>query len=169
MIYVFKIISNENERFLREIEIDAEHTFCQLHEIIQNSCEYDPSQLASFFLADEEWDKGIEIAQLESNNNMISEPQQNLMKNIKLKQFIQNKNDKLIYNFDVFSDRFLFLELKSIIMGKSKNAGVITLSKGEAPNQLLDENLNELNLPVGTDSGELDDMNEIYGDIDELF
>lgn len=168
MIYVFKIISNEDENFLREIEIDAQQTFYRLHEIIQNSCDFDPSQPASFYLADEEWDKGNEIAQLEGEDDILPESQQSLKHTIKLKQFINNKNDKLIYNFDVFSDRFLFLELKNIIMEKTKNAGVVTLSKGEAPNQLLDTIVEDSNFPVGIEQGELEDMNEIYGNIDEI-
>jgi hypothetical protein len=169
MIYLFRIVSNEVENFIREIEIDADQTFLHLHEIIQNSCGYDPSQFASFFLADEEWDKGIEIFQLESNSNATFESQQTQTKSIHLKEFIQNKSDKLIYNFDVFSDRCLFIELKDIIMRNSKNSGVVTLNKGEAPNQLLEENVNELEISVGIDNGELDDMNEIYGNLDEIF
>jgi NDP-sugar pyrophosphorylase family protein len=169
MIYLIRIISNEIENFVIEIEIDAEQTFLHLHEIIQNSCGYDPSQLTSFFLADEEWDKGIEVSRIEGSSSVTINTQQDKKEAIKLKEFIQNKNDKLIYNFDVFSDRNLFLELKSIVMEKSKNTGVITLSKGEAPNQLLDEKTGVLRPPVETGFGELDDMSEIYGSMDEIF
>jgi len=168
MIYLLKVISNENENFLREIEIDAEQTFYRLHEVIQNTCDYDSSQPAIFYQADEEWDKGLEIGQIEGDIDILTDLQNMPVQINKLKQYVKNINDKLIYNFDVFSDRFLFLELKNIIMEKTKNAGVVTLSKGEAPNQLLDNIIEESNFPVGIDQGELEDMNEIYGDIDEI-
>ena len=38
MVYRFTIISNEVEDFIREIKIDAEATFYDLHQAILSSC-----------------------------------------------------------------------------------------------------------------------------------
>mgnify|MGYP003377447636 CR=1 FL=1 len=40
MVYRFTIISNEVEDFIREIKIDAEATFYDLHQAILSSCHY---------------------------------------------------------------------------------------------------------------------------------
>ena len=58
MVYRFTIISDEIEDFRREIKIDSEATFHDLHEAILNSCGYSDDQMTSFFICDESWAKG---------------------------------------------------------------------------------------------------------------
>ena len=61
MVYRFTIISDEIEDFLREIKIDSEATFHELHETILKSCGYTDDQMTSFFICDEGWAKEQEI------------------------------------------------------------------------------------------------------------
>lgn len=49
MVYRFTIISNEVEDFIREIKIDAEATFYDLHQAILFSCHYADNVPTSFF------------------------------------------------------------------------------------------------------------------------
>lgn len=48
MVYRFTIISNEVEDFIREIKIDAEATFYDLHQAILSSCHYADNVPTSF-------------------------------------------------------------------------------------------------------------------------
>ena len=50
MVYRFTIISNEVEDFIREIKIDAEATFYDLHQAILSSCHYADNVPTSFFI-----------------------------------------------------------------------------------------------------------------------
>ena len=61
MVYRFTIISDESEDFRREIKIDSEATFYELHETILKSCGYTDDQMTSFFICDDNWEKETEI------------------------------------------------------------------------------------------------------------
>lgn len=174
MVLKFKIISDKVEDFALHLDADAKNTFFELHEAIQDECKYDPSELATFFIADEEWDKGLEIKMFSGNHG---EHDSGLtMKTALLGDFLKEKEDKLIYVFDVINQKSLFIELIEIIMEKKLIAPIVTFNRGLAPSQsssnhadtnlLVDED-SELQ-KVFTDFGELEDLNMIYGEIGEV-
>ena len=53
MVYKFRIISDEVDDFLREIKIDSEATFYDLHEAILKCTGYKDDQMTSFFICDD--------------------------------------------------------------------------------------------------------------------
>ncbi len=174
MVFKFKILSDEVENFVLHIDADAKNTFFELHEVIQDECKYDPSELATFFLADEEWDKGMEISMFGNKppkyNSAVT------MKNATLGDYLQEKEDKLIYIFDVINQKSLYIELNEIVMEKKLNTPVVTYNRGLAPLQsssnrydtdLLANEDSELQ-NVFTDFGELEDLNMIYGEMGEV-
>lgn len=57
MVYKFRIISDEVDDFLREIKIDSEASFYDLHEAILKCTGYKDDQMTSFFICDEDWEK----------------------------------------------------------------------------------------------------------------
>ena len=57
MIYRFTIISDEVDDFLREIQIDPDNTFLDLHKAIAKSVGYSDDQMTSFFICDDSWEK----------------------------------------------------------------------------------------------------------------
>ena len=61
MIYRFTIISDEVDDFVREIQIDPEATFFDFHEAILKSVGYTNDQMTSFFICDDDWEKGKEV------------------------------------------------------------------------------------------------------------
>jgi hypothetical protein len=174
MVFKFKVISDKVENFALHIDADARNTFFELHETIQDECKYDPSELATFFLADEEWDKGLEITMFKNRF-----PKQNsvpTMKDATLGDFLKEKEDKLIYVFDVINQKSLYIELNEIVMEKKLNTPVVTYNRGLAPVQsssnrydtdlLANEDAELQN--VFTDFGELEDLNMIYGEMGEV-
>ena len=50
MVYRFTIISDEVEDFMREIKIEADATFLELHKLILSSCGYNDEQLTSAYV-----------------------------------------------------------------------------------------------------------------------
>ena len=54
-------MSDEVENFKREIQIDADATFLDLRNAICDCTGYDKSQMSSFFLCDEGWERDKEI------------------------------------------------------------------------------------------------------------
>lgn len=139
MIYHFVIISSEDEDFLREILIDADSTFEQFHDAIQESVGFDRGQLASFFVSDHDWQKEQEITLMPMD--MFESDDQLLMSETKLSDLLKNKKDKLIYVFDYFGNRGFFIELMGI--GENRNLAIpkCICSEGEAPVQIMMEDL----------------------------
>jgi hypothetical protein len=107
MIYVFKVLSEEDKKFFMEIEIQEDQTFFDLHDLIQEELEYDSSHLATFFIANHNWQRKQEIALIagKAASNAI------LMDKAILKDFMKDAHQKILYVFDIKNDRALLLEL----------------------------------------------------------
>ena len=174
MVYKFKIISDKVEDFVLHIDADAKNTFFELHEAIQIACKYDPSELATFYLADEEWDKGFEITLFE--NQLSKQQSLGLMKQTELGDLLKEQEDKLIYTFDVINQKSLYIQLNKIVMEEKLSLPIVSYNRGMAPTQslsnrynadLLADNNSDLQ-NVFTDFGELEDLNMIYGEIGEV-
>ncbi len=166
MIYHFIIISSEEDDFIREILIDADSTFETFHESIQDSVGYDKGQLASFFVADEEWEKGQEITLMPMD--FANEGDQLLMKDEKLKDHIQNRKDKLIYVFDYFGNRGFFIELLNIGEGRKLAEPKCVNSKGEAPEQILMDDLAMDDLDFGEEESDDKDALDFSDEFDDI-
>jgi len=169
MICIFEISSSEAPDFKRLIHINSEQTFEDLHQIIQRACNFDHSQLASFFLTDDLWRKNIEITSLDSGK---SAPKLISMRTTKLNEYISETGQKLIYVFDFFNERFFYLEFKEKLMKKDLKEPFVAYEKGDAPSQFLinDYDITDVDVIDSDDSyksfGELEDYCEIYGEMD---
>ena len=94
MVYRFTIISDEVDDFVREIKIDSEATFYDLHEAILKSVGYTDDQLTSFFICDDDWEKEKEITLEEMGNS--SEEDSWIMKETVLGDMLEDEKQKLL-------------------------------------------------------------------------
>ena len=69
MIYKFLLISDEVDQFAREISIDSEATFLDLHNAILDSVNFTKDQITSFFICDDDWEKKTEITLMEMDTS----------------------------------------------------------------------------------------------------
>ena len=60
MIYKFRIVSDEVDNFKREICIDSDASFLELHDAILDSVGFSKDQMTSFFICDVDWEKKTE-------------------------------------------------------------------------------------------------------------
>lgn len=137
MVYKFRIISDEVDDFLREIKIDSEASFYELHEAILKSAGYKNDQMTSFFTCDDDWEKEVEIT-LEDMGNDSSEEDTYIMKDTPLSELLEDEKQKMIYVFDPLAERVFFIELSEIITGKDLDAAVCSRKEGKAPAQTID-------------------------------
>lgn len=166
MIYKFILLSDEVDNFAREISIDSENTFFDLHNAILDSVKYTKNEMASFFLCDDEWEKGTEVTLME----MDTDPEFDswVMKDTKLGELLEDEKQKMIYIFDYLTERSFFMELHEIIPGEELDQPVCSKSKGDAPKQFVEfENLEKVNTQIetgetfyGDESFELDELDE---------
>ncbi len=109
MIYKFKVLSEEDPKFFMDIEIMSDQTFYDLHDFIQEELEYDSSLLATFFIANHNWQQKQEIALIETDGKdgekIIA------MDKAVLSTFMKDAHQKLIYLFDFINNRTFFIEL----------------------------------------------------------
>lgn len=103
MIYTFRLVSDEVDNFMREIKIDADASFLILRNAILDSVGYDKSQLSSFFICDNNWEKEQEIT-LE-DMNIDADKDFYLMDETPLTDFIEDEGQRLIFTFDYLTDR----------------------------------------------------------------
>ncbi|MDR2086393.1 MAG: plasmid pRiA4b ORF-3 family protein [Dysgonamonadaceae bacterium] len=134
MIYKFTILTDEVDNFRRDITIDAEATFYDLHNAILDSVAYTKDQMASFFICDEDWSKETEITLIEMDSN--SEEDSYIMENVRLNEFLGDEGQQLIYVFDYLAERSFFVKLREIILGKNQKKAEVIYSKGLPPVQI---------------------------------
>jgi len=104
MVYRFVVLTDEDETFVREFEFLDSHTLLDFHNTIQEELEFDKSQIASFYMATETWEKEEEFTLFDMGAGSST------MENAVLEEVIFRKNQKLLYVFDFFNDRALFVE-----------------------------------------------------------
>ncbi|HJA83208.1 MAG TPA: hypothetical protein H9785_04480 [Candidatus Bacteroides intestinavium] len=160
MIYRFTLISDEAEGFLREIQIDPEATFYDFHEAIIKSVGYTDDQITSFFVCDDDWEKEKEITLEEMDDN--PEVDSWVMRDTHINELVEDEKQKLVYVFDIMTERCFFIELSEIITGKQIKGAKCTKKQGEAPKQLMD--FNEFEAKTNAAAIDLDE--NFYGDQD---
>lgn len=136
MIYTFRLVSDEVDNFMREIKIDADASFLILRNAILDSVGYDKSQLSSFFICDNNWEKEQEIT-LE-DMNIDADKDFYLMDETPLTDFIEDEGQRLIFTFDYLTDRSFFIELKATEPGSHLMDPVVSRSEGNPPAEHTD-------------------------------
>lgn len=107
-----RIISGEDEDFLRDVEISGNATFLDLHNFIQQLLHFDDAQIASFFVTDDEWQKNNEITLIDMTMDETNKT--DVMSDTIIKKFIFEHKQRLLYIFDFFNERTLFIEVFEI-------------------------------------------------------
>ncbi len=136
MIYQFTLISDEIEDFMREIQIDSEATFLDFHRTILDSVGFADNQMTSFFICDDNWEKGKEVT-LEAMD-YGSDEDNYVMESTRISELVEDEKQKLIYIFDPLSERCFFIELTKIIFGKDLEIPLCTRKSGNPPVQEAD-------------------------------
>lgn len=165
MIFRFLLLSDEVDGFKREIQIDSDATFLDLHKAIIESVNYKDGEMCSFFICSDDWEKEKEITLVEMDTS--SEEDSYIMSDSVLNDFLEDERQKLMYVFDYMTERAFFMELREIITGKDLDKAICTKSEGEAPPQFIDfETMDKGNV------GSIDIGENFYGDegfdLDEL-
>jgi hypothetical protein len=162
MVYRFVVLTDEDESFVREFEFLDSHTLLDFHNMLQDELEFDKSQMASFYLATDNWEKEEEFTLFDMGTGSST------MEVALLEDIIFRKNQKLLYVFDFFNDRALFVEytgeLKEV---DGREYPFCTNSKGIPPKQVVfgSSNRKLYNNIVVSDDEEDEDEPEV----DDLF
>jgi hypothetical protein len=158
MVYKFTMLSDEVDNFVRVIKIDSEAKFFELHNAILDSVNYEKNQMTSFFICSDNWEKGQEVTLVEMESS--SEYDNLTMDDTTLEELLSEENQKLLYVFDMMSDRVFFMELTEIIPLKNLKKAVCESAEGDAPQQIMEDE----GIVIAPPKAVIDE--EFYGDQD---
>ena len=147
MIFKFRLISDEAKAFVRDVDILSGQSFYDFHIVLTQDFHYDNTQLASFIISNEKWEKLQEIMLFDFSEGSAKDIK--LMDKCRISERIKNKGDRLMYNFDFLNDRAMFIELMEIRKeDKTHSYPRISHSENSPPPQLLiiDTNFDDLEL-----------------------
>lgn len=123
MIYRFRMLTDENDNFVRDFEVESSMTLLDLHEFILQMLGYDPC-MASFYTADDRWEREQEYTYMDMGGGMgdagMGMPLP--MATAHLDEVLTHLHARLIYVFDPFTERAYFMEL---IEGKEPQEGMV--------------------------------------------
>jgi len=136
MIFKFRIISGEEKDFVRDLEIPGTASFLDFHTAIQKELHYDATQLASFFLTDDGWEKELEITLIDMMSDGFQTPI--IMKDAIIEAYINAPKERMLYVFDFFSERAFFIECMEIFPEIAGQAyPLISYRQGDPPQQIM--------------------------------
>jgi hypothetical protein len=116
-----RIETDENPGFVLDIEIRDDQTFLDLHEFLIKSMKLNGDELASFYLADENWEKYEEITLIDMSGEVDENHDDEddlhtifLMSSTKIGKFITEMNQYLIYEYDFLQLHTFMIECLEI-------------------------------------------------------
>ena len=140
MVFRFRMLSDENDNFVRDYEVLYDMTLLDFHNFILQSLEYEDCMASFFTAAPMALDKVI------------------------LGQIIHDRRDRLIYLFDLFGDRAYFLELTGAYEAAKDGAYPREIyAQAEAPDQ-YDPSKNRVEGEGSIFSEVMSDFNDFEGD-----
>jgi len=124
-IYTFRVLSEEQDNFVRDIAISNNQTFEDFHNIIKQSSGLSGKELASFHLTNSKWIKLKEITLIdmmleqpafddEEEENEEAFPPTLVMKDCKLKSYIDDPHQRILYEYDFLNLKTFYIELIQI-------------------------------------------------------
>jgi hypothetical protein len=113
MIYRFRVIldNDTDEDIFRDLEIRETDTLEDLHNAITQSFGFDGTEMASFYVSDEQWNQGEEISLFDLSEDASVK----LMNETEIKSIVYEMQPKLIYVYDFFNLWTFYVELAEIV------------------------------------------------------
>lgn len=169
-IYRFRVIMDTEADVFRDIEIETTATFEELHRSVLDAFDFEEGEMASFYMSNENWEKGLEIPLMDMKQaegaSSVS------MSNTQLADMVSKPADKVLYVYDFLRMWIFYIEL--IEIKKDTPSTIyprVALVYGDAPAQdskemdlfgeeFSQEEFDDLNRGGGTDEEDDDEFAE---------
>jgi hypothetical protein len=141
----FRILldSDKNEEVFRDVLISDTSDFETFYHAIMKSFDFQGDQMASFYVSNEDWDKGHEISLLDMSydDDSIDSPA-SVMKNAIIKDFLEEPDQKFILVYDFMKMWIFLVELIGYDRNEPESPQML-LAIGNAPKEESREALDE--------------------------
>ncbi|WNH12890.1 IS1096 element passenger TnpR family protein [Thalassobellus suaedae] len=113
MVYRFRVIldNDTEDDVFRDLEIRESDTLEDLHNIITQSFGFDGTEMASFYISDNQWNQGEEISLFDLSEDASAR----LMNETSIDSVVFEMQPKLIYVYDFLSLWTFYVELAEIV------------------------------------------------------
>lgn len=156
-IYKFRVIIDTEQDVFRDIEIETTATFEKLHEAILDAFDFEAGEMASFYMSNESWEKGLEIPLMDMAGDAALS-----MKSTTLSEMVSKPSDKVLYIYDFMRMWIFYVELMEVKKDKPSTIYPrVALVFGDAPSQ----DSKEMDL-FGSEFSE-EEFNEMHGDVSD--
>jgi hypothetical protein len=156
-IFKFRVIIDTEQDVFRDIEIETDATFESLHEAILDAFDFEAGEMASFYMSNEQWEKGLEIPLMDMAGDAALS-----MKSSKLSDMVSKPSEKVLYVYDFMRMWIFYVELMEVKKDKPSTIYPrVALAYGDAPSQ----DSKEMDL-FGTEFSE-EEFNEMHGDVED--
>ncbi len=139
MVYTFRILLDYEQDVFRDIQIQGDQKFIELNQAIQDAFGFDNTQISSFYLSDDEWNKGDEISMMDMGNALEGGTAYT-MSDTTIESIAEIEGQKMVYVSDFYLMWCFFVELVKISepepILKYPN---VSLAFGDAPDQYSKE------------------------------
>jgi hypothetical protein len=159
-IFHFRVLLDYKDEVFRDILISSEDTFESLHEAIVNAFGFSGMEMASFYLSNDEWDKGEEITRMDMGQG--ENGAMRIMDQTVLNDLLSERGDKMLYVYDFMKMWIFYVELIDRLSPQGEHSyPTVSLVVGDAP----DEGEKD---PIDAFPSDFDDEIERTENIDEI-
>lgn len=163
MIYRFRAILDHDskEDIFRDIEIRKTDTFEDLHNVLTQSFGFDGSEMASFYVSNDEWDQGQEIALFDMGQN----DDIRMMNETIIEDVVDEDHTKLIYVYDFLNMWTFLVELGEIVdEAQGTDYPNLMFVCGQVPSEAPEKQFKAEQSEEDYDDYRLDDYDELNFD-----
>src|SRR5690554_115665 len=170
----FRILldSIENTEVFRDIIINDDFNFEHFYNTILDAFGLSNDQMASFFVSDEDWNKGEEISLMDMSFGELDDDEAPVEMNaLLLKEKISSPNQRFILVHDFLAMWIFLIELHEVMEEDVENPQLV-LEVGTIPQELLDrgpKDMEDIHFETDRDPNSNDfDMSD-FDDFDDEF
>ncbi|MDT0293884.1 hypothetical protein ACFQ3R_10885 [Mesonia ostreae] len=166
MIYKFRIVLDTLDDVFRDIEIEENDTLEDLHNSITQAFGFDGTEMASFYVSDEDWNQGEEIVlfDMSEGNNSVR-----MMNETALDTIVSKKQTQLIYVYDFFSMWTFYVELADITAPEDgRDYPNLMFVQGQLPDSPPDKNFEAEDDPYAEEDEDLYSQGGEFESLDDF-
>ncbi len=154
--------SEKDQEIFRDILINENDNFESFYRTILNSFNFEGKEIGSFFMSNDEWDKGHEISLMDMSYSDEDQELTSVMSEAKLSDFMEAPDQKIILVYDFLRMWIFLIELQERTE-ETLDKPKIALAVGTAPPE--DSKMVQDDAFFGEEDDEdFNDFDEDFGD-----
>jgi hypothetical protein len=168
-IFQFRVIIDDVEGVFRDIEISSKATLLDLHKTILDTYGFSGMEMASFYMSDEDWERGEEISMMDMMEDPDQHPVKSMADTLVGEKFLE-VGDRMLYLYDFLKMWNFYVEFTAV-NEKDKNVKYprTILAEGDAPDEDTKEEAGDMKVEFDASKGPADFDEELGEDGFEPF